>query len=66
MVPAPTNPSSKSKQASSSIDLGWGICSSAKKNPKKTVEWSVEEEEDDGKEDEELDHEGGKDNLIST
>ena len=32
MVPAPTNPSSKSKQASSSMDLGLAICSSAKKN----------------------------------
>ena len=29
VVLAPTNPSSKSKQASSSIDLDWGICSSA-------------------------------------
>ena len=36
VVPAPTNPSSKSKQASSSIDLGWAICSSAeeKKHPR--------------------------------
>ena len=29
VVPAQTNPSSKSKQASLSIDLGWGIWSSA-------------------------------------
>ena len=32
VVPAPTNPFSKSKQASSSIDLGWGVCSSAKRS----------------------------------
>ena len=38
LVPALTNPSLKLKQASSSIDLGWRICSSAgKKQPYRNI-----------------------------